>query len=182
MKFKYYLRGVGLGILLTTILLTAAFHIHGNRISDEEIIEKAQGLGMIMPGESLQSEADETETAESEEQTGLSEETEPADTGIADMEPEDVTQEQESTALPAIPEADENTGDVSGDYITVTVAEGAVCRDIAEELMELGLVEDSEDFRLYMAQNSYDHLIRVGEYEIPREATYEEIARILTQK
>jgi cell division protein YceG involved in septum cleavage len=42
-------------------------------------------------------------------------------------------------------------------------------------------VEDSEDLRLYMDQNGYDNMIRVGEFQIPRDASYEEIAQILTR-
>jgi hypothetical protein len=59
LKFKYYLRGIGLGILFTTILLTAAFHYHGNSMSDQEIIERAQGLGMVMPSDLQVEEATE---------------------------------------------------------------------------------------------------------------------------
>jgi hypothetical protein len=31
--------------------MTAALHYRGNSISDQEIIERAQGLGMIMPSD-----------------------------------------------------------------------------------------------------------------------------------
>jgi cell division protein YceG involved in septum cleavage len=119
---------------------------------------------MVMPTDLQKSEEDEPETVEQEKGTGL-----PA-----------VMDEDEDSELPSIPDADENTGDAA-DFYTVTVPSGAVCRDIAEELMELGLVEDSEDFRLYMDQNGYDNMIRTGEFQIPREASYEEIARILTR-
>jgi hypothetical protein len=51
LKFKYYLRGIGLGILFATLLMTAAIYYHGNSISDQEIIERAQGLGMVMPSD-----------------------------------------------------------------------------------------------------------------------------------
>ena len=49
MKLKYYLRGLGLGILFTTIVLTIAFH-NGQKesLSDEEIIKRAGQLGMVM--------------------------------------------------------------------------------------------------------------------------------------
>lgn len=53
MRFKYYLRGCGLGILFTSIVLTVAFHTRGvKEISDEEVIRRAEALGMVMDEES----------------------------------------------------------------------------------------------------------------------------------
>ena len=52
MKIKYYLRGLGVGIIVTTIILTISFHGKQKDIDDfpaEEIIAKATMLGMVMP-------------------------------------------------------------------------------------------------------------------------------------
>ena len=38
MKLKYYMRGIGIGVLVTTIILVIAFAFSGNNMSDEEII------------------------------------------------------------------------------------------------------------------------------------------------
>lgn len=46
MKFKYYLRGVGIGVIVTTLLFTIAFAFYKPTLSDAEIIKKAQALGM----------------------------------------------------------------------------------------------------------------------------------------
>ena len=46
MKLKYYLRGLGIGVLLTTIILSI-----GNRTvypTDEEVINKAKDLGWTL--------------------------------------------------------------------------------------------------------------------------------------
>lgn len=52
MRFKFYLRGCGLGILFTSIVLTVAFHTRGvKEISDEEVIRRAEALGMVMAEE-----------------------------------------------------------------------------------------------------------------------------------
>ena len=47
MKLKYYLRGLGVGIVVTAIILTIANHL-GNKMSDEDIIKRAGKLGMVM--------------------------------------------------------------------------------------------------------------------------------------
>ena len=47
MKLKYYMRGIGIGMFVTTIILVIAFSFVGNNMSDKEIIEKAKKLGMV---------------------------------------------------------------------------------------------------------------------------------------
>ena len=53
MKFKYYLRGLGIGIILTTIILTISHSGRKLELTDEEIIQKAEALGMVMEEDSL---------------------------------------------------------------------------------------------------------------------------------
>lgn len=49
MKLKYYLRGLGIGILLTTLVLSMSYGTKKNtELSDEEIIERAKELGMTV--------------------------------------------------------------------------------------------------------------------------------------
>ena len=48
MKLKYYLRGLGLGVIFATLIMTISSVIHNNNLSDEEIIKRAQKLGMVM--------------------------------------------------------------------------------------------------------------------------------------
>lgn len=48
MKLKYYLRGLGIGILVSTIILTISFAGKKNDLSDAEVIARAKELGMVM--------------------------------------------------------------------------------------------------------------------------------------
>ena len=49
MKLKYYLRGVGIGLIVATLILMIASALHSNKdMSDEEIIARAEELGMVM--------------------------------------------------------------------------------------------------------------------------------------
>lgn len=45
MRLKYFLRGLGIGIVVTTIIL-AISHNAGRRMSDSEVVERAKELGM----------------------------------------------------------------------------------------------------------------------------------------
>lgn len=53
---------------------------------------------------------------------------------------------------------------------------------IAEKLKALNLVDDAEQFRIYMGQKGADHFIADGEHVIPQGASYDDIITILTQK
>jgi hypothetical protein len=50
-KFKYYLRGCGLGIILTVLVLGISFALRGGIMTDEKVIARAGELGMVMPGD-----------------------------------------------------------------------------------------------------------------------------------
>lgn len=157
MRLKYYLRGLGLGILVTCVILMISFHTRKSTMSDEEIIERAKKIGMVMP---------ETES----------------DTQVVE---EDVSQQENNTQ--DVLQQENNTQDAMQQEnvpqsVTIQVNQGEVCRQIAEDLMNKGLVADAEDFRKYMDAQNYDSYIRQGIYEIPYGATYQQIAEIITKK
>ena len=47
MRLKYYLRGLGIGIIFAVIIMMIGFHDNKQSMSDTEIIEKAKTLGMV---------------------------------------------------------------------------------------------------------------------------------------
>ena len=47
MRLKYYLRGLGLGIIFAVIIMMIGFHGNKQSMSDTEIIEKSKTLGMV---------------------------------------------------------------------------------------------------------------------------------------
>lgn len=65
MRLKYFLRGVGIGILVTTIILTVT-HSSERRMSDSEVIDRAIELGMSFSA-SHSGQQSSTEEASSEE-------------------------------------------------------------------------------------------------------------------
>lgn len=65
---------------------------------------------------------------------------------------------------------------------TISVTSQDTCRTIAEKLKALNLVDDAEQFRIYMGQKGADHFIADGEHVIPQGASYDDIITILTQK
>ena len=49
MRLKYYLRGLGLGILVSTLFLMLSIQLHGGIMTDERVIARAKELGMVIP-------------------------------------------------------------------------------------------------------------------------------------
>ena len=152
MKLKYYLRGLGIGIIVTTIILVSCFSMQKPKMTDAQIIEKASQLGMIMP-EQDSVVAAETETTEPEEtqQDAPSEDTENA-------ESEEPAQQEP---------------------FTLVVNRGDVCRTMCENLAANGVIDDSEGLRKYLSEVGYASFISAGTYQIPYHASYEEITNIL---
>lgn len=159
MKLKYYLRGLGIGIIVTTILLMIAFALHKPTMSDADIIARAKQLGMVMPED--EEPLQDTETTESTEVTAVPE------TEAAQIE-EQTTEAAANTEEP-----------VAAAPYTLVVNRGDVCRIVCENLQANGVVDDAEAFRKFLGQKGFASSISVGSYSIPYGLDYEEIYQIL---
>ena len=69
MRLKYFLRGVGIGILVTTIILTAT-HASERRMSDSEVIDRAIELGMSFSASHSGQQSGTEEASTDESSTG----------------------------------------------------------------------------------------------------------------
>lgn len=69
MRLKYFLRGVGIGILVTTIILTAT-HASERRMSDSEVIDRAIELGMSFSASHSGQQSSTEESSPEESSTG----------------------------------------------------------------------------------------------------------------
>lgn len=208
MKLKYYLRGLGLGIIFTSIIFAVAYSQNKGLTTDSEVMKRASELGMVS------TETESTGLFDQEETENFGSETEgevqtPPDSQVDTQEsqqeqttlPEVQTSQQEDTSQQAgeqesqqeqtapqesqVSDSQQNserTEDAEPEYVVITVQKGEVCRQIAEDLQAHGLVDDAESFRKYMQEKDYDNLIRVGSIPIKKGATYEEIAIALTTK
>lgn len=182
MKLKYYLRGLGIGIIVTTIILAISFGGKEDDIDNipvEEVIAKATMLGMVMPEE-------ETETFSTEQQDAVEQ--------ILENSTEELNSEEASEIIDTeISEETVDTTDVgtpedSADAVQtdenkapyrLVVNRGDVCRTVCENLAANGVIDDAEAFRKYLSEIGYASNISTGSYDIPYELTYEEIANVL---
>lgn len=201
MKLKYYLRGLGVGILVTTVILMIAFAGRRRPLSDREIMERAKELGMVMAQE--EKETDNQDSENMEEDNGTSEKSGEAAKPQTQGDPQGqgVTQPPagDETGGEAQPPTDPETGGEeqppidpeggageqgppeAGTLIPVEVIAGDVSNTVCQKLLEAGLITDAEDFNRYLSDNGKDGLLAVGIHQIPMGAAYEEIAEILCQ-
>lgn len=192
LKFKYYLRGCGLGILVASIVLMVSFHSQNKTMDDTAVMERASELGMIMPETEIVSTEADSQLPESGTQSTdtdfSSNKNQKQNTKDSQNKTDGSSQKEEKDTQMA---SDDKTGSGNNkdteskkkedkkeesEEITVEIKKGEVCRQLAEELEQIGLVEDAETFRKYMQQIGYDDRIKVGTYTLKRGMTEKEIA------
>lgn len=197
MKLKYYLRGLGIGIIVTTVILAVSFSKKEIKMSDEEIMARAAQLGMVMQ-ETETTEQGDTEQDPDGTDTGAKTEVVTEQTASELLEErtaaEETAQNTETAAEDVAAEVQEDSAntdeetqaqqeaagaeDPSGVYRLV-IQKGDVCRIVCEKLAENGVISDAETFRQYLSQIGYASNMRVGNYDIPYGLSNEEIAKIL---
>ena len=204
MERKYYLRGLGIGIVVTAIIMGIA--TSGKReMTDEEIIARAKELGMVentVLSEKTEEEA-ETEAAidiadagDAIEESAIEETKKPEisaeqkeNTTEETKKPETSAEQKENTAeetkKPETSTEQKTTANKKEDITsaavkTITVSSGDGSYTVAKKLAEAGVVTSAENFDTYLCQNGYDKKLRTGTFSIPADASDEQIARIVT--
>ncbi len=265
MRFKYYLRGAGIGVIAATLILSIAFLLQ-DQISDEEVIRRAIELGMVMEDEKESSPgtladmgqqgassvdletgtdgpADETDGSTAADGSGDGQDlsgntTEPDFNQDGDDQGEgqgagsgnshDSGQDTDSGDIQDSGQKDAGSGDSdqktpdssssdkkdsnkkdsddknsdkkddkedtdkkdsdrpnrrpSGNTATVTIEAGDVSRIVSAKVFEAGLVESADEFNSYLGEHGYANQLQPGTYEINKDATFRQIAVILTTR
>lgn len=172
MKLKYYLRGMGIGIIVTTIILAVSFSHREVEISDEEVMARAAVLGMVMQKEDAETDVN----TDTDVDAGGDVSTESDMNTEADMDTESAL--QDDVAETDEPEADTQISEVNDTYRLV-IQKGDVCRVVCESLAENGVIDDAEALREYLFKLGYANSISTGAYDIPYGLTMEEVAQII---
>lgn len=182
MKLKYFLRGLASGIVITTLLLTISHNVKKDNISEQEIIERAEKLGMVMEEETdllsvtLTPKGEPTKGAEVEV-TQI-----PTQEPALTREPA-LTQEPSPTLEPTKEPTQIPTEEpASSEKKVLTIVSGMWSDKVASELQAMGLVKSASEFDQYLIRNGYADKLIVGTFEIPAGSSYDEIARIITSK
>lgn len=185
MKKKYFVRGLGIGIIFGALIMLTAYLTSGKgSLSDEEVIKRAQELGMVKKSEyvldsEVTSEETTTEAVTTETPATTEKATEAATTEAATTEAvttEAATTEKATTEAATTEQTDTKT------KATITVSGGMSSETISALLENAGLVDSASKFNSFLVQNGYDKKLETGSFDISGGMTYEEIAKILTTK
>lgn len=192
MKLKYYLRGLGIGVMLTAIIMMIAYSGQNTELSETEIIKRAEALGMVMKEDPLFSNSEKDKQTETEEQAQTETETQNQQVtetemeseieNLVETETESETQaeiETESETEPEMESESEQVSEPEGEIYHLSIPPGSVPRLICNELEEKGVIESSLALRDYLVEVGYATSIIVGEYDIPYGATNDQVYQIL---
>lgn len=178
MKLKYYLRGVGIGVIVTTLIFMISISIHKDDTAAKDT-DAGQDIGQtvaeanklntesIQSTETPETQAVNSEMPSSEEIEAAPSPDQPADPNAASPETLAAPEGTEAGTAPAAP---------------FTVGKGEYSDSIAKRLQELALVDNADAFNKFLIEKNYDNFILPGTYTIPLDSTYEEIAALLTTK
>lgn len=206
MKRKYFLRGLGAGIILSAVVMGVTSSKAD--LTDAEIRKRAMELGMVEKPDALEAVLKETKIPSTtgsaiDENNNNNSETEkpeitdfPTITSKITYKPSHiqnniipkatqntiVTEPPKVTQRPSVTsKAVSQTSIPRREIISVTITAGMWSDQIAEKFKELGLVDSAKKFDKFLCDNDYASLIRVGSYRIPKGSSYEEIAKIITK-
>lgn len=175
MKLKYYLRGLGIGILVTAAILTIVYHTKGS-MSDSQIMKRAAQLGMVMAStedDTLFAQTTQVDTTIKETGTiSVEETTTVVETTEAVTEASTEKPTEAPTEVPTEPAAAE---------AVLTISPGMYSESVSAELVRLGIITNQKEFNSYLVNNGYAECIQTGDFKIKADMSYDEIARIITK-
>ncbi len=180
MNIKYYLRGLGVGLVVATVILAIAYRINDSK---NNIIEQARKLGMVFPSEITEASSEDdtsldTTLEESTNDTSLEDTTEDAsleDTTEEDTTEEDTTTTEEETSTE---EATTTIVAVVTGQITITSSMGS--ESVSQALKNAGIISDWSDFNNYLINNGYAQRIQNGTFTVNSGMSYKEIAELIS--
>lgn len=208
MKLKYYLRGLGIGIVVTALLMgysnknraaepkaeSATEETAGDLLADrngeattEEVIEQSTVENVTVETDSAEtSEEGTSQEATASELEGSIQEAETitetesvTETETESVQAEETTDKKEQTQSST--EADAGNA-LPQTTIEINIVRGDDSGTVARKLQNAGMVESATEYDAYLMQHGYDKKIRVGKVEIPVDATWQEIAEYISGK
>lgn len=179
MKFKYYLRGAGIGLIVSAVILMIAFSKYNKKLTDDDIIKRAQELGMVMDdvASNKDDESDRESPSDNEDDENNDNQGEGDNTGDDDSDTgnDDGTGDGGDDG-----DSDNNDDNDNHELVWFQIKNGEFSDVISNHLYEKGLIDDPVKYNEWLMKNGYDADLVTGTFMIPRNSTYEEIAKILT--
>jgi hypothetical protein len=191
MNLKYYLRGLGFGIIVTALVM--GFSGSRDKMSDAEIRSRAEALGMTDTSDVLTKQATDTtqKTVTDKKKTASASSSTSAKTEISSSQETAVSTSSAlttQTAVSTIQAASTTSSSVSpvastsAASMTLSIVSGDSSYSVAKKLEAAGLVDSAAEYDRYLCSNGYDKKIHTGTYKISDGESEQEIAEKITGK
>jgi flagellar motility protein MotE (MotC chaperone) len=210
-KLKYYFRGIGIGILVTTVIFICAIAAKGGIMTDEKAVSRAEELGYTKDGGDASGDASYADissqleeyknrqhsedtsadavNAEEQEQQVIASDADSVNKRAQQItdNAQDVQSEEEDTpgdtGEASGEETPHNRDTVSADKtVELVIYSNMSSESVSKRLEALGVIDNASDFNQYMISNGYSTRLQNGSFTIPQDATFEEITQILMRK
>ena len=180
MKFsrrsKFFLRGMGFGILVTVVIFSVALVFYEPKNSSETANDTAVTEEIKQEENTVEEKVEEKTEEKEEKNPEVSEKNSSEETA----ETEDPSAKETSEETKTEENKSEETKTPSK-TVSFKVTAGESSYKVAENLYRAGLIDDPNKFNTYLEQNGYDNTIHVGSFNIPEGSTYEQIANTISK-
>lgn len=170
MRLKYYIRGMGAGIVLTTIILAISGSLKNVGAEGNTTDVTSATTGSVIAY---------TTAAETQKAT---------DSTTAAQQDATTADQSQTTAAATTAEATTATTSVSqtqgaekGQSVQVTIKDVYYSTQAADILYNAGVIDDRSAFNAYMQSSGYATKIQEGTYTLTKGASFDEIAKIITK-
>lgn len=191
MKLRYYLRGLGIGVIVTALLMGFVTR-EKLPLTDAEIKARARALGMVESDSMKLSDIQQTDSSKQDPSGNGSTGSEPSEPPESSepSEPSEFSEPPEASEFSELPEPSEPSEaseppeqepSEEPRTVTFTVKSGYSSDKVSKLLKEAGLVENAGEFDRFLVNGGYANRISVGTYEIEAGASMEQIAKIITR-
>lgn len=212
MNVKSYLKGIGVGMIVASLILIIAGNM--NKVSDEDVIARAKELGYVQSTSVSQPEVvdntssnteqkkiEDSDKVESTENNDANTDNAKADDKANDanadssttesansdnatdsVNAENATETANTTNDTTVSDDSDKTADnnaTSSETVKVEIKSGMSSESAALAVKNAGIVESDTEFNRYLCSEGYDKRLRVGSFDIPKDADFETIAKSL---
>ena len=170
MKLRYYLSGLGSGIIIAVLIMLIADKVTAvnNNVNGSNVPQETTGSVIAYTTQSdKHNETIQAESTEHSENKGNE------DTSSADMAKNSVVKATDSSTTATTRYVSEEDKVIAKNI--------KVAADISKILKNKGVIEDADAFTQYMATYGYSRIVQQGNFELIKGDSYENIARIITR-
>lgn len=173
MNFKYYLRGLGTGIVVTLIIVTISNSLRGSKTASENAAQPSS----VQPTSAIEAILNNQRTTQAYGDAA-SADAASADATSADAASADVISADTSSAETVSDNVQQGQQErnITVSFETIQSSEAA-----AQLLEKAGIVDNWRNFNSYLVNNGYDRKVSGGTFSFSGNESYKEIAGIITK-